>query len=66
VALEGPYPVAMWSALWRHGGGTSGTAATCPGMCATVGGVVSLLRRCSDVPCHTWSCSRRGVFVLIV
>jgi hypothetical protein len=31
--LGGPYPVATRSVLWRHGVGTSGTAATCPGMC---------------------------------
>jgi hypothetical protein len=29
--------VATWSALWRHGVGTSGIVATCPDMCTTVG-----------------------------
>jgi hypothetical protein len=28
-ASGGPYPMASWPALWRHGVGTSGTAATC-------------------------------------
>jgi hypothetical protein len=65
-ASGGRYPVVTWSALWRHDVGTSGTAATCPGMCATVDGVVSILWCCSDAPCHTWSCSRCGVFVLVV
>jgi hypothetical protein len=45
--------VAAWSALWRHGIGTSGTAATCSGACATAKGVVSIFWHCSDVPCHT-------------
>jgi hypothetical protein len=58
--------VTTWSVLWRHGVGTSGTAATCPGMCATAEGVVSIFWYCSDVPYHTWSCSQRGVFVLVV
>jgi hypothetical protein len=58
--------VATWSALWRHGVGTSGMVAACPGMCATIKGVVSVLRCCSDVPYHTWSCSRRGMLVLVV
>jgi hypothetical protein len=35
-------------------------------MCATAEGVVSVFRYCSDMPCHTWSYSRRGVFVLVV
>jgi hypothetical protein len=65
-ASGGPYPVATWSVLWRHGVGTSGTAATCPGMWTTAEGVVSVFRYCSDVPCRTCSCSRRGVFVLVV
>jgi hypothetical protein len=64
--LEGPYPAATWSALWRHGIGTSGTAATWLGMRATAEGVVSVFQYCSDVLRHTWSCSRRGVFVLVV
>jgi hypothetical protein len=58
--------MATWSTLWRNGAGTSSIVATCPGMCTTVGGVVSVLRCCSDAPCHTWSYSRRGVFILIV
>jgi hypothetical protein len=58
--------VMTWSVLWRHGVGTSGTAATWPGMRATAEGVVSVFRYCSDVPRHTWSYSRRGVFVLVV
>jgi hypothetical protein len=29
-------------------------------------GVVSVFWCCSDVPCHTWSYSRCGVFVLVV
>jgi hypothetical protein len=65
-ASGGPYPVATWSALWRHGVGTSGIIATCPGMCATVEGVVSVLWCCSDASCHTWSCGWRGVLVLVV
>jgi hypothetical protein len=42
-ASGGPYPVATWSALWRHGVDTSSVVATCPGMCATVRGVVFCL-----------------------
>jgi hypothetical protein len=65
-ASEGPYLVATWSVLWRHGVGTSDTAATSSGTCATVEGVVSVFWHCNDVFCHTWSCSQRGVFVLVV
>jgi hypothetical protein len=65
-ASEGPYLVVAWSALWRHGVGTSGTAATCSGACATAEGVVSVFLHCSDVLCHAWSYTRRGVFVLVV
>jgi hypothetical protein len=61
-----PYLVATWSALWRHGVGTFGTVAMCLGMGTTVGGVVSVLRCCSDAPCHTWSCSQHDMFVLVV
>jgi hypothetical protein len=50
---RGSYPVATWSVLWRHGVGTSGTAATCPGVCANAEGVVSVFRYCSNLPCHT-------------
>jgi hypothetical protein len=45
--------MAVWSALWRHGIGTSGTAVTCSGTCATTEGVVSVFWHCSDVPYHT-------------
>jgi hypothetical protein len=65
-ASGGPYPVATCLALWRHGVGTFGTTATWPGMHATTEGVVSVFRYYSDVPHHTWSCSWRGVFVLVV
>jgi hypothetical protein len=65
-ASRGPYPVVTCLALWRHDVGTFGTAATWPGMRATAEGVVSVFRYCSDVPHHTWSCSRHGVFVLVV
>jgi hypothetical protein len=65
-ALGGAYLVVTWSALWRHGIGTSGTAATWPGMHAIAEGVVSVFRYCSDVLCHTWSCSRCGIFILVV
>jgi hypothetical protein len=58
--------VTTWSALWRHGVGTSGTTATCPGMWTTAEGVVFVFRYCSDVPRHTWSYGRRDVFVLVV
>jgi hypothetical protein len=58
--------VATWSALQRHGVGTSGTAATCPDMCAIVEGVISVLWCCSDAPYHTWSCGWRGVLILVV
>jgi hypothetical protein len=44
----------------------SGTAATCSGTCAIAKGVVSVFRHCCDVLCHTWNCSRRGIFVLVV
>jgi hypothetical protein len=64
--LGGPYPVATLYALWRHGVGTSGTPATWLGMRAIVEGVVSVFRYCSDVPRHSWSCSWRGLFVLVV
>jgi hypothetical protein len=64
--LRRPYLVAAWSALWRHGIGTSGTAATCSSTCATAEGVVSVFWHSSVVLCHTWFCSRRGVFVLVV
>jgi hypothetical protein len=37
----------------EHGVGTSGTAATCSGTCATAEGVVSVFWHCSVVPCHT-------------
>jgi hypothetical protein len=65
-ASGGPYSMATCLALWRHGVGTFGTATTWPGMRATAEGVVSVFRYYSDVPRHTWSCSRRGVFVLVV
>jgi hypothetical protein len=58
--------MATWSALWRHGVGTSGIVATCPSMCATVEGVVSVLWCCSDTPCHTWSYGWRGMLILVV
>jgi hypothetical protein len=62
----GPYSVATCLALWRHGVSTFGTVATWPGMRATAEGVVSVFRYYSNVPRHTWSYSRRGVFVLVV
>jgi hypothetical protein len=43
-----------------------GTTATCSSTCATAEGVVSVFWHTSIVPCHTWFCSRRGVFVLVV
>jgi hypothetical protein len=52
-ASEGPYLVAAWSVLWRHGVGTPGTTATCSSMCAAAEGVVSVFWHCSDVLCHT-------------
>jgi hypothetical protein len=48
-----PYLVETWPVLWRHGVGTSGTAVTCSGTCATAEGVVSVFCHCSDVLCHT-------------
>jgi hypothetical protein len=45
--------VATWSVLWRHDVDTSGTAATCSGMCATAEGVVSVFWYYGDVPYHT-------------
>jgi hypothetical protein len=41
-ASGGPYPVATWSILRRHGVSTSSTAVTCSSMCATAEGVVSI------------------------
>jgi hypothetical protein len=64
--LGGPYLVATWPILWRHGVGTFGTACYVSGMGTTIGGVVFVLRCCSDVPCHTWSYSRHGMFILVV
>jgi hypothetical protein len=64
--LGGPYLVVVWSALWRHDVGTSSTTATCSGTCATAEGMVYVFWHFRDVPCHIWSCSRRGMFVLVV
>jgi hypothetical protein len=36
------------------------------GMGTTIEGVVPVFRCCSDAPCHSWSYSQRGVFVLVV
>jgi hypothetical protein len=36
------------------------------GMGITIEGVVSVFWCCSDAPCHSWSCSRRGMLVLVV
>jgi hypothetical protein len=61
-----PYLMAIWSALWRHGVGTSGTVAIGLGMCTTIEGVVSVLWCCSDAPFHTWSIGWHGILVLVV
>jgi hypothetical protein len=61
-----PYPVITWAALWRHDVGTSVTVATCPGMRATIEGVVSVLWCYSDASCHTWFCGWRGYGVLVL
>jgi hypothetical protein len=58
--------VASWFVLLRHGIGTSGTAALCLGLCATVEGVVFVLWCHSDIPCRTGSCGWRGMLVLVV
>jgi hypothetical protein len=58
---------------WRRGLHCGGMASVLLAMLLRVQAYASLLREwfsvlwcCSDASCHTWSCSRRDVFVLVV
>jgi hypothetical protein len=66
--LEGPYLVAAWSALWRHGIGTSGTAATCVPLLKEWSLSLGIVATCLVIPspvaawriCHCSLTWRRG------